>query len=160
MNEIEYDQSANSMPEPILEESGGAELTATQPFPVLEQLVKKVELPTEQRARDFEAVISKVIELGETSRTLERILERKHEVKDLAAAESKSIQQASKLAELIETRKDTLMQAVSSHASQGQVSRFRQVITGRTIYGYAIRYGFLSGILALTIAIFAVAMFT
>lgn len=164
MDRIEWNQSADSLPESRLEETGDTAVAANQAFPVLERLVQKVELPRAPHTPDVEAVINKVIELGENNLTVERILERKHEVKDFATAEDQKTQHASRLGELLEAKKGAMM-PTSAYQTRHRYNKtpkdnLKKLLKSRSLYGYAIRYGFVSGLLALVIAILAVVLFT
>lgn len=162
MDRIEWTHSADSLRDYESQQAKAAELATS---PILDRLVKKVELPTdlkETRIPAAEAVINKVVELAENNHTMERILERKHEVKDFAAAETQKVQYASRLGEFIARQNNTSLGSsiVRNHNESEETGVLRGFINSNSLYAYAIKYGFISAVLSLVIAIMVVTLFT
>lgn len=159
MDRTEWNQSADSLPEPHLEETGDTAVVANQTFPMLEHLVQKVDLVGDRRLPEVEAVINKVIELGESNHTIERILERKHEVKDFAASEGQKAQYASRIGEILEQRKETYPSDPSSYSGAQKrlgIQTKSGLFASNSLYSQAVKYGLISGLLALLSAVILV----
>lgn len=160
MDRIEWNQSLDSLSDGYAE-SDQVEIALERSSPFLDQFARSVEAP--KNLRDAESVMSRVIEEAENNHTAERILERKHEVKDLAGTKTHQIQYAARLGELLESKRQTFsgmsdVQPLLTN-KQNPVS-LRSLIHSNSLYGYAIRYGFISALLALLTAILVVTLFT
>lgn len=123
-----------------------------------------IELSSSGRIREAEAVINRVMEVAESNHTIERILERRHEVKDLAGKENQNSGSTIGFNAI-----PTGNPATSDHPdhSNGQyrqsvigVSAYERIMSDQSIYAYAVRYGFFSLLLALVIAVIVVNLFT
>lgn len=166
MNRIEWNQSTDSIREYELGRAKAAELAATPVAPLLDTLVKKVDIPTSHR-EDYipnaEAVINKVVEVGENNHTAERILERRHEVKDAPGVKIQKLQYATRVGEVLGSTQQSLTESSATHrnfSSHHKTGGIHQVLHGNSLYAYAVRYGFMSAVLALLLAVLTVTLFT
>ena len=162
MNRSELDHSDDLLNE---EDQTGLSVEYAQPLPMAEQLAQQIENSRYDRRADAETIINKVIEVAEGNRTIERILERKHEVKDLASPglpkQQFGFSGAIGQFEQQKSKFPTEQTAVHSQALPAKRNAsVRDLVMGNTLYGYAIRYGFMSALLALCAAVLAVSLFT
>lgn len=166
MDRIEWNPPTDSFRDYESQRSKATEQTASEAIPILDKLIQKVDLGavnTDRHIPSAEAVINKVVEVGESNRTIERILERKHEVKDSAGVKSERVQYAAKVGDLLGPTKQTLANGNQHRAgtsSEPKTGYIQQVLYGTSLNAYAIRYGFLSAILALIVATLTVTLFT
>jgi len=142
------------------------ELVLKQPMPLLEQLIRRVDLP-EQRQDSYrpttEEMIDKVTEVSKYNQTNERLLERRHEVKDFAASKNQKTQISSQLADILNpTSEKYIYYSQSPHTTSHapKTTLIFKLVHDKTLYGYAVRYGFISGVLALLVATLFVTLFT
>jgi hypothetical protein len=137
------------------------ELALDRPQPVLDQLARKVDISDE--FKEAEAVINRVLEAAESNQTIERLLERKHEVKDMAATKDFQSPGAASLGEVLGNKEipmPTSFPASSKNNYASSGGGLQKMLHDTSLYGYAIRYGFVSGLLALIIAIAVAVLFT
>ena len=155
MNETEWNQSMDLRRESDFQDT--ETLEAVQSAPVLDQLARQVD-----RLASPEDVLKKVIEASEHTLTTEKTLERRHEVKDIAASHNEKATYASRLSDILATDQayaglQTNMSPMKAGPSKTGI---QSVLKGNGLYSHAIRYGFVSAICALIVAIIAVALFT
>lgn len=166
MDRIEWNQSNDSFLEYESHRAKATELTASQVIPIFDKLIQKVDLASDKRGSHIpsaEAVINRVVEVGENNQTIERILERKHEVKDSPGSKPQKVQYAAKVGDLLGPTKQTLAngnQQRSSGSSKQKTSHVQYMLHSKSLYAYAIRYGFMSAMLALILATLTVTLFT
>lgn len=109
-----------------------------------------------------EEVLHKVVEAAENNQAIEKLFELSHESKDFLPRSATNTSEASSLGQLLESRSQNyaLPHRYTSDNNIKNSERFKRLITGNSLYGHAIRYGFASAILALLTAILAVSLFT
>lgn len=131
-------------------------------------IAEKVVAPTDIRKSldelhlpDPQEVLNKVVEAAERNQAIEKMLERSHEIKDY-----NHNQQAQNgptaVGELIKSRPDTvtLPQAGISGAGVQNHGRLYALLHDNSLYGHAIRYGFVTAVCALLVAILITLLFT
>ena len=167
MNRSERNNATDSLRDFNAEDEEQAEeLVLSQPLPLLDTLIQRANLPDDSHRElqpSAEAVINRIAEVTELNQTSERMLERRHEVKDFAASKNHQVEMASRLSDILEPKKQQLAAATLANSASRQekgASLLRHLTQSRSLYGYAIRYGFVSGLLALLVAILAVVLFT
>lgn len=103
-----------------------------------------------------EELLHKVVEAAEHNQALEKLLELRHEVKDKPDHPVYNDTTASQVGELLPMHPAYGL----SLSHTGQKSRLSKLVHDKSMYGYAIRYGFISALVCLILAIILVSVFT
>jgi hypothetical protein len=139
-------------------------LSAERLTPLIDKVIGQVDIlkfQEELHLPNPEEVLHKVVEAAEQNQAIEKLLERSHEIKD-----NKSYQQLAAgptvLSELIRAKTSALPSQSPSHkpAADKPHGRIRKLLHDNSLYGYAVRYGFVTALCSLVVAILVVWLFT
>ncbi len=165
MNEFRQSEESNPSLRESVGASGSAELAAESAGPLFDRAINPADVPSFQEELQLpnpEEVLNKVVEAAEQNQAIEKMLERSHEIKDsdnyqrLAAGPTA-------LSELIRSRTESLaggQQSSRVHPVDKQTGRLHKILHDNSLYGHAIRYGFVTALCSLLVALLAVWLFT
>lgn len=127
----------------------GAEAVLPSPD-ILTASAQLAELNTEE-------LLHKVVEAAEHNQALEKLLELRHEVKDKPDHPVYNDNTPNQVGELLSMHPAYGLSAAHKASNQ---SRLKRLVHDKSMYGYAIRYGFVAALLCLILAIIVVSLFT
>jgi hypothetical protein len=107
-----------------------------------------------------EEILHQVVEAAEHNQAIEALLERRHEIKDEQTSTNQS--GATQIGAVLGSRQQPNQSSVTASTSLAgqQQSNYKQVFSKNSLYGHAIRYGVVTGICAMLVAIMTVLLFT
>lgn len=164
MHEIRQFEEADlpSFPEAEkVEDLGSEAVMAERLTPLIDRVIKSVDIPTLQEELHLpkpEEVLDKVVEAAEHNQAIERLLERSHEIKDDSTAPVPP-GNVTPLSQLLQSRSQTLPTPQQTHTNRQQ-GRIQRLLHDKSLYGHAVRYGFVTAICSLVVAVLVVLLFT
>lgn len=139
----------NELTATAYDSSMDAEAVLTDPD-ILSASANLAELNTEE-------LLHKVVEAAEHNQAIEKLLELRHEVKDEPQhAKNPDTATMSRVGDILPAHPVYTL----SSTQKKQYSSLTRLMSDRSMYGYAIRYGFLAAITCIIIIIIAVSVFT
>lgn len=161
----QFEDPEASLPQST-ETGAAAELSAERLTPLLDKVINQVDIPTLQEELHLpnpEEVLHKVVEAAEQNQAIEKMLERSHEIKDNATYQH-LIAGPTALGELIRSRTDNLpaqpQPSGQGLAAPSRPGRLHKLLHDNSLYGHAVRYGFVAALCSLAVAILIVWLFT
>jgi hypothetical protein len=154
MNTSEWEQSIDLMDD----ESSDSQIAEVIAYET------SAELNGKDRQNEAESIINRVMEIAQSSSTIERILERRHEVKDIAATDAQKQHVHSQITEFINPQRsgsDSARNNLDHSVKKDRIAlKASHLIIPGSFYGYVVYYGFFSLVLALASAVIIVNLFT
>lgn len=153
-----------SQPEVPQEAESGPEI-GTQPIRSQEAAAGQEYVESQRHATDEKPKTSEllkgIIEAAEHNQAIEKLFEMRHEAKDEKVSKP-SAKDMSSIGEILDIRQASLTQLPvnKGSATTGQKNLFMRILHDNSLYGHAIRYGFVTALLALLSAVLLVTLFT
>lgn len=105
-----------------------------------------------------EELLHKVVEAAEHNQALEKLLELRHEVKDRPDHIAPAAGAASKVSDILPLHPAYGFNPAQTHIQRQ--SKLNRLIHDKSMYGYAVRYGFAAAVISLFMAIIVISLFT
>ncbi len=163
MNEMNHPDGIDAQPISGAESGPSEAVISQNPNVLVGKLSKPESLISNPSLSNAENVLHRAIEAAEHNQATEKRFELKHEVKDTGAVvPPATMQNIASVGQLLASRNQTQTAASSAYIERHkeQSSRMRHMISDQSLYGHAVRYGFLVAILSLLTAIMFVTLFT
>jgi hypothetical protein len=152
------------MPPIVAAEVGPSKANSAERLaPLFDTVVERVDIsnkPENLAVAQTEEVLHGVIEAAEHNQAIEKLFELSHEVKDQQSPSSATGQQTSSIGQLLESRNQTYNSTARKSVEAIQTNWLKHILTDNSLYGHAIRYGFVGAVLSLLTAILIVTLFT
>jgi DnaJ-domain-containing protein 1 len=165
MNEFGQSEESNPSLAEGAEISGSAELAAERHGLLFDRAGNLANIPSFQEELQLpnpEEVLHKVVEAAEQNQAIEKMLERSHEIKDSDGYQRLATGPTA-LGELIRAHTESLVgvqQPSQIRQTDKQAGRLHKILHDNSLYGHAIRYGFVTALCSLLVALLAVWLFT
>lgn len=161
-----FNDSANLLPLPG--PNNGEEISDSEIAKRLKPFINKTlrgdRLPAvdEHNIPETKEVLHKVVEAAEKNQPIEKLFELRHEAKDFEPSAIHKATDPSSVGQVLESRAQIYARQSNNAANRQNKTPglLKQVLKGGSLYGHAIRYGFISALLSLLVAILAVTLFT
>lgn len=107
----------------------------------------------ESKMPSTDEILHKVVEAAENNQAIEKLLELRHELKDQPKQEQSAA--ASRIGDLLTLQRQAV-EAKNRPAEQPAKPKLLHMLTDNSLYGHAVRYGFVSALLAMLLAVILV----
>lgn len=140
-------------------EAGGAEATVEQLTPALNRIYEQIE-KVQVELPKTEEVLHKVVEAAEHNQAIEKIFELRHEAKDTPISPQGNT--AVRVGTVLQQRTDHMVMTRPANMSKKtSLSFFAALLPPKnSLYGQAVRYGFITALFALVLSTVLVLLFT
>lgn len=106
----------------------------------------------ESKLLSTDEILHKVVEAAENNQAIEKLLELRHELKDQPKQQPAAASRIGDLLALQHQAAEVKARSAARPVKQGRL----HLLTDNSLYGHAVRYGFMSAVLALLLAVLLV----
>lgn len=164
MNESSLPEEINPPSDSETDFSGFSELAAgidRSQFDANEAVIEVQQPLAEFRLPNPEEVLNRVVEAAEQNQAIEKLLERSHEIKDSTGYHNFTAGPTA-LSDLIKQKSDSIIGQTppDSTKATNQMNWVQKMLNDNSLYAHAVRYGFVTALFSLIVALMVVWLFT